>query len=282
MVSGPSAVGSTPIINFRPDPGEPAVRLSAREPQTAGLVAGQELRNETRLRLRAIARGDDVLFTNRTFTLGLGQTSPVFQAGLTSVVTRSDPNGAAPNQRFAPTPAGGNQEAQQSEEGRQTGEAEETEEDNPLEPKSLLEGEATEKTEEELEQEERDLESEDSRLERNLAQARLQQERALELGNLNQLQRAQREEEELEREQDELDKELQQVELDRLEKQLEETLGATNQAITDNLEAAIGPLDVLFGLQVGQGNQKDREPAFQPTTPITPEPFDNTFFARKR
>jgi len=288
MVSGPSAVGSTPTINFRPDPGEPAVRLSAREPQTATLVAGQELRNETRLRQRALVRGDDVLFTNRTFTLSVGQTSPVFQAGLTSVVTRTDPNEFVPNQQPSPADTNPSFESPSTTQEKQTKQSNNSEEQNSFKPQGLLDGEANEKTSEELEQEERELENEDTRLERNLTQARLQQEQALELGNFAQLQQAERKEQELKREQEELDEELQQVELERLENQLEDTLETANQAIEDTISAALAPLDVLFGLMSTLNDESNRETDFAPRNSATPQAFDhkfafdNTFFARKQ
>lgn len=280
MVSGPSsnfsaAFNSTPTINFRPDPGEPAVRLSAREQETAGLVTLQEQRNETRLRSRAIARGDDFIYSNRTFDLQVGQSSPVFSGGLTTVLTRSDPNGSAPDNRFIPTQDNSSLAIQSHDEASETDSEQSTEEENPLEPQSLEE--ANEQTEEELDAELQNLETEDSRLERNLNQARLEQELALETGNGPQIEAAAREEQQLEREQEEIEQEQRELELEKLAKQLEETLMQANQAITDNLAAAIGTLDVLFGL----GNQTNEEEPLLPQSPPL-RPFNNTFFATSR
>ena len=44
-------------------------------------MTAQEQRNETRLRLQALARGEDVIYSNRTFTLGLQRSQPGLQRG---------------------------------------------------------------------------------------------------------------------------------------------------------------------------------------------------------
>ncbi|HQO34659.1 MAG TPA: hypothetical protein PLG59_08365 [bacterium] len=80
-----------PTIRFTPDPGEPAVDVTATPQQTALLVTAQEQRNETRLRTQALLRGEDVLYSHRTFTLGNRNGYPVYNAGLTTVVSRDRP-----------------------------------------------------------------------------------------------------------------------------------------------------------------------------------------------
>ena len=91
MVSGPTSLSSSPMMHYRPDPGEPAVRLSATPNQTAFLVVAQEERNEARLRTRALQNGDDILYTQKSFSLGVSGSGVVYNAGLTTVVSRPHP-----------------------------------------------------------------------------------------------------------------------------------------------------------------------------------------------
>lgn len=90
----------SPTIRFRPDPGEPAVRLSAPANQTAQLVTGQEQRNETRLRSRALVKGDEVIFSRRSFTPGVEGGDMAVTSGLTTVSFREGAN--RPDAEFAP------------------------------------------------------------------------------------------------------------------------------------------------------------------------------------
>lgn len=241
MVSGPSAIGPPPVIRFRPDPGEPAARVAAPETQTAALVTAQEQRNETRLRNQALARGEDILFSNRTFNLALGNISPVYSGGLTTVVTRPDANGFAPDNAIA-VPG----------QGERTTEAEESQGGSPVEDEARAVPEnpedATEPTEEELEREDQTLSNEESRIERNLTRAQLEQDRALEQADGVQFAQAQREETQLEREQEEVAQEQRDIELERLQRQLNNILETADDAIQGSLNAASGVLDVLFGL----------------------------------
>ncbi len=265
MVAGPSAIGSTPQVHFRPDPGEPAARLSAPEHQTAGLVTTQEQRNETRLRLRALISGDDVLYTRRTFTQTYGENSPVFNAGLTTVVSRTDGNGFVPDNTLVPSESGENGVNQTEEEGEEketNGLQAEEESQNALQP-----------SEEELEEKERELENEDARLDRNLTRAQLEQNQALESNNPAQFRQAKQEEDEIEREQEEVEREKNEVELQKMAAQLKELLNSTNQALEDNAQAAFGLLDVMFGF--------DKENQSQDGPLSGPLPADPTF-ARAR
>ena len=263
MVDGPGGINSLAYqpqqqIKFRPDPGEPAVRLSAPPSQTAGLVSLQEQRNEVRLRQRAILEGDDILFSKKTFTLGLGPNSPVFNAGLTTVVSREDPNGIAPDTQFAPISSqedlreSEEAEAQEEEDEETSALSEEEEEPSPLS--------AAEEDEDELEDEETELETEDQRLSRNLSLAQLEQQQALRSGNSSQVEEAERDIKKLEREIEETEKEQKENEQKQLEIRLEELQGASNDAIEETLEAAVGVIGVLFGIESEEG----AEPASSP------------------
>lgn len=262
MVSGPGGVSSLQYqpqqqINFRPDPGEPAVRLSAPPQQTAGLVSSQEQRNETRLLLRALTEGDDVLYSKRTFTLGLGGNSPVFSAGLTTLVSRDDPNGFAPDQTIGAVAS----QAELRGSLEADTESEEEEEANPLsseEETSPLFG-AAEEDEDELESEETEIENEDQRVERNLSIAQLEQQQAVRNGDPVQAEQAERDLKRLEREAEEVDKEKKDNEQKQLELRLQELQGTANDAIEDTLEAALGVVGVLFGL--GEDRNQEDTPA---------------------
>lgn len=261
MLSGPSQIGSTPVIRYRPDPGEPAARLSAPQQHTAGLVTLQEQRNETRLISRAIARGDDVILSKRTFTLGLGDQSPVFEAGLTTVVTRSDPNGFLPDKMapisFAAPAKAYEEQGEEENDGIQN---------SPFSPVNPLQED--EPNVEEIQQKKQNLQNEDSRLQRNLDQARLKQEEALKKDDPSRLEQALREEDELEREAEEIEDERKEVELQEFEKQLASMQESTHDAILGNLSAAVGLLDVMFGIST--------ENKMNPSRPA----LNNNFFAQ--
>ncbi len=230
-----------PVMHFKPDPGEPAIRLAATEAQSAGLVSTQEQRNETRLRMRAMAQGEDVLFTKRTFTLGVGDVSPTINGGLTTVVTRTDSNGFLPNSVYQPqTPSKDYLEAAEESEEPEA-------EDDALSASSTDLQNATQPTEDELQEQEQDLESEDQRLERNITLARMEMDRAIQSGNPAQIEENRREEAKLEREMDDNEKEKRSVELERLQQKMDDFQQDADQVLQQNLAAATGVLSALFG-----------------------------------
>jgi hypothetical protein len=241
MVIGPVGMQSMPVMHFKPDPGEPAVRLAATEAQSAGLVSTQEQRNETRLRMRAMAQGEDVLFTNRTFTLGVGDVSPTINGGLTTVVTRTDSNGFLPNSVYQP-------QAPSNDEMQAADESEETQVGfDPLADSSTDLQNAAQPSEDELEEQEQDLESEDQRLERNITMARMEMDRAIQSGNPTQIEETRREEAKLEREMDDNEKEKRSVELERLQQKMDDFQQDADQVLEQNLAAATGILDLFSG-----------------------------------
>ena len=249
MVSGPSSIGGMgdiPQIHYRPDPGEPAARLSAPPTQTALLVTAQEQRNETRLRSRAVVLGEDIIYSRITFDVGVGNSSPVYNAGLTTLVTRTGSDGVLPGQTSPiSSPA-------EEEQVPSTHEEEDEEENQAASELSETSSEQDRLSEQELDEEENELESEDTRLNRNLAIAFLKQEQALEDGDPVEFQQAQREASTLERELEELEKEEREIELERFARQLEEFQESTGEVLEDSLSTAIGLLDVMFGL--GENN----------------------------
>jgi len=242
MVIGPVGMQNMPVMYFKPDLGEPAARLAATEAQSAGLVSTQEQRNETRLRMRAMAQGEDVLFTNRTFTLGVGDVSPTINGGLTTVVTRTDSNGFLPNSVYQP-------QAPSKDEMQAADESEETQVGfDPLADSSTTQLQnAAQQTDEELEEQEQDLESEDQRLERNITMARMEMERAIQSGNPAQIEETRREEAKLEREIENNEKEKREVELERLQQNLDDFQQDSDQILEQNLAAATGVLNLLSG-----------------------------------
>lgn len=246
MVSGPSSIGAgidTSRVHYRPDPGEPAARLSAPPSQTALLVTAQEQRNETRLRSRAIVSGEDILYSRVTFDVGVSISSPVYNAGLTTLVTRKDENGVLPNRTVQVQPTD-----EEKEPSLAVDENQEDEEKTQNADESTGTPEENDRSsKQELEQEASNLDTEDSRLNRNLTMANLKQKQALEDGKAIEFQQAQREEDSLEREQEEVDKKQRKIELERFEQKLKEFQDSSNQALEDSLSAAIGLLDVMFG-----------------------------------
>jgi len=240
MVNGPTAVGSSPQIHYRPDPGEPAVRLSAPPQQTAGLVTAQEQRNETRLRSRAIISGQDILYSKRTFTLSYGDGSPVYNAGLTTVVTRPDANGFLPDNPLKPADAQGNGANGQEDDENQNAA-------NGAQPAANPQ-QALQPTEDELNQTKQDLENDDARLARNLARAQLEQGQALQNGNSVQFEQAQRKQQDIERHLDENEKDKRKVDLEKMSVKMQDALDSANSSDGKG-SAASGMLDALFGLK---------------------------------
>ncbi|MBI1388965.1 MAG: hypothetical protein GC154_11005 [bacterium] len=256
MVSAPSPIGSIPVVNYRPDPGEPAARLNAPQTQTAGLVTIQEQRNETRLRAQALARGEDIIYSNRTFTLGVGNVSPVYVGGLTTVVTQSDSNGFAPD--FQPQPASASDNPiNQAQQVQQTDSEKQSKQDQGLAPKDPEE--TAEPTKQELQQKKREIETDEQRLDRNLTLARLQQRDAIDRGDPAQFEQANRKENQLKREQEQVDRDKRENELKLLEKRSQ--TGASDTALpARNQGNGSGVLDVLFGF-----NQPGRDQSGQPS-----------------
>ncbi|MEW6235954.1 MAG: hypothetical protein AB1656_11245 [Candidatus Omnitrophota bacterium] len=243
MVNGPTAIGSSPQIHYRPDPGEPAVRLSAPPQQTAGLVTAQEQRNETRLRSRAIISGQDILYSKRTFTLSYGDGSPVYNAGLTTVVTRSDANGFLPDNPLQSADAQGN-----GGNGQEDGEN--VDAANGVQPASNPQ-QALQPTEDELNQTKQDLENDDARLARNLARAQLEQGQAMQSGNPIQFEQAQRKQQEIARQLEENEKDKREVELDKMAVKMQDALDSAGADVEENGNTVAGMLDALFGLRNG-------------------------------
>ncbi len=271
MVQGPSAIGSHPSIQFRPDPGEPAVRLSAKPQDTAALVTAQEQRNETRLRNRALAHGEDILYSNRTFTTSLGNSSPVYNGGLTTVVTRKDSNGFLPDTQVELNPSSRSVQAQENEENN-----EKTPSAEINEPQKNQESKTS--SEEELEQTEQKLENEDARLERNLTRARMEQMQAQQNENPAQMEQAQRKAKEIEQEKEEIQKEKREVEQEKMQAKLEEFLQQTSSFLEDNSKIASGMLDAMFGLKRPSNSPSGSSSNFD----VDPPSLLDTSFARNR
>lgn len=160
-------------MHFQPDPGEPAVRLSAKESESAGLVTLQEQRNETRLRLRALSQGEDIVYSQRTFNLGIGQNSATVSSGLTTVVTRTDSNGYLPDS-VVQMEVGDGEHAPVYPAPASRAEAQAA----PRNSSSI-----DQPSEKELNQEEQNLETEKNQLERNLLRAQFERDQYRQNGN---------------------------------------------------------------------------------------------------
>lgn len=241
MVSGPTSISSAPVMHFRPDPGEPAARLSAKESQSAGLVTLQEQRNETRLRMRAMSQGEDIIFSQRTFSLGLGSNSPTVNGGLTTVVTKPDRNGFLPDTVYQP----------QAPQSNQSNSSEETDETTP--ESQTAEGtsediqSAAQPSKEELDQKKTDVESENRQLERNLLRAQLEKDRAYQNGDAVQAQQADQKQADLERKIEDNEEEKKKVEQEQALEESKDFQQNTGQILSENVAAASSVLGVLLG-----------------------------------
>lgn len=242
MVSGPTSIQRTPVMHFRPDPGEPAARLSAPESQSAGLVTLQEQRNETRLRLRAMSQGEDIVFSKRTFSLGLGSSSPTINGGLTTVLTKSDRNGYLPDTVYRPQAPQQNLPNSSEETDEATPDSENASEDIQS---------ATQPSKEELDQQKSDVESENRQLERNLLRAQMEKDRAYQNGNAVQAQQADRKQTDLEQKMENNDEEKRKVEQELVRQESQPYRPNTGPIRSENVSAATSILGALFG---GGGN----------------------------
>ncbi len=197
---------NSPTIHFRPDPGEPAVRLSAPANQTAQLVTGQEQRNETRLRSRALVKGDEVIFSRRSFTPGVEGGDLAVTSGLTTVSFREGANRPdvdfappeeSPQRPIAPPPEEGrgavNNEADAGEEGAASP-LRETRED-PLAPSSA-----------QIARKEDDVEREKARVEIGVERAEQREAEAVRDGSVLEARQARAEKRRLELEKRQLDR----------------------------------------------------------------------------
>ena len=224
-----------PTIRFTPDPGEPAVDVTATPQQTALLVTAQEQRNETRLRTQALLRGEDVLYSHRTFTQGNRNGYPVYNAGLTTVVSRDRPDNPII-------------EAEQNRENR-VAQEENGEEAEETSPQNEIRAEAQGQSPQDLERDKLTLDVQQDRVENKKERTKRQIEQAMSEGNLTEALSAKRKVSELERKEERIDREKLKVEMDRLRKNLEGAQQTSGNAVLGNLGSAAN----LLGAQYGGG-----------------------------
>lgn len=259
MVSGPTSIHSAPIMHFRPDPGEPAARLASPESQSAGLVTLQEQRNETRLRMRAMSQGEDIVYSNRTFSLGIGGSSPTVNGGLTTVVTKPDGNGYLPDSVFK-------LQAPQNQEPRETEPTTFQQEENQSSQSSAHNIQsAVQSTPEELEQKKQDIDSENRQLERNLLRAQLEKDRAYQNNNAVQAQQADRKQTNLVQKIVKNEEEIRAVEQEKIQQEKQDSQSNNiGQILSDRVAAATS----VLGGMIGAGNTGALQQAS--TTPQIP------------
>jgi hypothetical protein len=231
MVDPISASSAPPqMIRFKPDPGEPAVDVTASPRQSAYLVTAQEQRNETRLRNRAILRGEQVLYSRRAFNQTYENGSVVYTGGLTTVVSRD--RQASPlreAQASAQAPASKDEETK-------TGRAQEKAQEPSL--AEQFAAQAAGESEQDLAANTRELSIRKGDLENRKERAEARAARAADEGDTLQMQAAQREVNELERRGETIDREKRKVELQRLEERHKEAREAIGDVLAKNPGAA--------------------------------------------
>ena len=231
MVDPVSASIAPPhIIRFKPDPGEPAVDVTASPRQSAYLVTAQEQRNETRLRNRAILRGEQVLYSRRAFNQTYENGSVVYTGGLTTVVSRDRPvSPFRQAQASRQTPASEDEAAgavRAEDEGRESS------------PAKRFAAEAAQESEQDLAADKRELSIRKGDLENRKERAETRAARAADQGDPLQLRAAQREAKELERRAEMIDREQRKVELQRMEARRREAREAVGDLPSANPSAA--------------------------------------------
>lgn len=227
MVDPIASAGSMPpIIRFKPDPGEPAVDVTASPRQTAYLVTAQEQRNETRLRNRAILRGEEVLYSHRAFSQTYQDGAVVYTGGLTTVVSRqrqANPirewagrlQEAAAQQNTPPDEPPGEQETDRLDD-RQASIA------------------STKETEQDLAQKERELNLQHDQVELWKERTKADLKEAAEEGDAARMRSAERKVDELERREHAIEREERKVELERFRQRLEDAQQTISKALLDN------------------------------------------------
>ena len=225
------------FIRYRPDPGEPAVDVTASPRQSAYLVTAQEQRNETRLRNRAILRGEEVLYSHRTFTQGYQNGKAVYNGGLTTVVSRkrqTNPliEAAAQNRE--------NNKVQATPDAQETAQ--------PSSIKDLL-TEATEKDDQDIERDRQELNVQQGHIENRKERAAVDLKQAAEDGDLIQAQFAKQKMNELDRRENAIEREDNKMALEQFQSRLKDAQKLMQDAIQENAGAASKVLGVLYGGQ---------------------------------
>lgn len=241
---GAASYSDSQIIRYRPDPGEPAVRLAAPANQSALLVTTQEQRNETRLRAQAVVSGDQILFSNRTFTPGLVGGDQAITAGLTTIVTREGAN--LPNPETAYAVQGGRSltdKARDELEGQ--GDKEEQDETTPAENALAQTTDAGRQNE--IEQDSDDIERELDDVESDRVEAEAKESEAAATGSLLEVQQSRAKQARLDLEEDRLEREKRQLELERFSRRIAEADEDLASVLDGSLAAAVSPLAALFG-----------------------------------
>lgn len=240
MVDPISSTSVAPrVIRFKPDPGEPAVDVTASPRQTAYLVTAQEQRNETRLRNRVISRGEDILYSYRTFDQTYQDGSVVYTGGLTTVVSREH--------QASPLRGSWTEPQEPGQENNEIGARRDDEESEKPSPAEQTAMQATEESERDLEEDKRELGIQRGRVENRKEHAEAQLEQAAEDRNALQVQVAERKVSELERREDAIEREERKVELERLQERLERTQDVIGSAVMKNLGTASKILGVPHG-----------------------------------
>ncbi len=233
-------------IRFQPDPGEPAVSVTATPRNTAYLVTAQEQRNETRLRNQALARGEDVLYSYRTFTFGYSNNSPIYSGGLTTVVSRSGKDNSLLHPEIQP--------AAQQQDNQSVGVASEEEEEN-THPESIA-LQDTNKDEQDLQENRQDLRVQRARVTNQKERAENEANRAARQGDPVEYRQTQSEIRELDRRESEIRREERKVELQRFEKQLEET----QQSLLHGIKENAGIAGRILGVRYGESQDSQSSP----------------------
>jgi hypothetical protein len=236
-----------PVIRFKPDPGEPAVDVTASPRQTAYLVTAQEQRNETRLRNRAVLQGDEILYSRRTFHQTYQNGAVVYTGGLTTVVTR-ERRGNPLHEATVQRQGSGRQDTG-------VGAVQGEEESQHSSPMRQIATDATKQTEQELAQYKRELSIQRVRVDNRRERAEAQLEQAVQDGDILQTQWAQREVDGLERREDAIKREEVKVEQERLQQRLEEAQSEVNTALPKDLGPAARSPGGLYG------EERDPDPA---------------------
>lgn len=239
---GATSYNNSQVIRFQPDPGEPAVRLAAPANQSALLVTSQEQRNETRLRSQAVISGDQILFSNRTFTPSVVGGDQAITAGLTTIVTREGANQPNPEAAMA-----AQNDRSLTDRARDVLEGNSEEEDQRTPAQDALVKTADANQQNAIDRDADEVDRELDQVESDREEAESKESEAAAYGSPLEVQQSRAEQARLELEESQLEREKRQLDLERFGQRVQEANEDFASVLEGSLAAATGPLAALFG-----------------------------------
>ncbi len=239
-MSSVTPVLNNPTLYYRPDPGEPAFRTSARASESAFVVMSQERRNLNRMKWEAFEQEREVVYANISYAWGWAGSFLAVRAGRSEVISRAAESRNAMEMLLT--------SAEDAAEADEIGKAGEDPEEEPgaVEEagENAREPMGTEETAAEIER----LQDEAAALERELRELEAEVEAA---ESPEESEAAQREAAQVEAELAEVKRKLAEKEAEERQQQLERQLEALQDTVAQALQESLGVVAKLIGMRYG-------------------------------